>query len=273
MFSELPENEISTVAVVGNSHSGVLCCRNLYELAQSGKRSLGIVNFHRQPIRFADYREEGIVYDNSGFKGATAVWARDVMGRLGGSEDGHDILRQVDLGSAHDKETEQGEEGLVYKRELPRCTHRLRRRVRARTSTRPLRRSSTDQRLAPIRHDHLGLPHRRPGRGRGRGRPLRVRDRVPRASCRSRGARRGCCGGNQVFQIRPARPRCLGGLSRLPRLHMYGTAGDGRDCPHGYCHRHLSKHPELSTFCASILACTSTSTRVCLHPSLLYRAT
>lgn len=121
--SELPENETSTVAVVGNSHSGVLCCRNLYELAESGKRSLGIVNFHRQPIRFAEYREEGIVYDNSGLKGATAVWARDVMGRLGRPEDGHDIL-QVDLKPAHDKEADQGEEeGLVYKRELPRCTH------------------------------------------------------------------------------------------------------------------------------------------------------
>jgi hypothetical protein len=124
LASELPEKETSTVAVIGNSHSGVLCCRNLYELAQSGKRPLRIINFHRQPIRFAEYRAEGIVYDNSGLKGATAVWARDVMASLSGTEDGNGMLRQVDLRSTHDKEDGQGEdEDLIYKRELPRCTH------------------------------------------------------------------------------------------------------------------------------------------------------
>lgn len=59
------------VAVVGNSHSAILVLRNL--------KSLGIpsyASFSRHPLRFAEYTNEGIKYDNTGLKGIAADWAR-----------------------------------------------------------------------------------------------------------------------------------------------------------------------------------------------------
>lgn len=104
-----PSNKNSVVGVIGNSHSGILCCRNLYETAQEGKRDLKILNFHRRGIRYADYRDDGIVFDNTGLKGATADWAKDVMERGSNS----DILEQIEL----------SDEDEVYRRYLPTCSH------------------------------------------------------------------------------------------------------------------------------------------------------
>ena len=110
--STLPElfrpSSEAVVAVIGNSHSGILVCRNLYELKEEGKVDLHVINFRRRPIKYAIYREDGIVNDNSGLKGATAEWAKEVMESLD-----TDVIRQIDLDN----------EERVYAEWLPKCTH------------------------------------------------------------------------------------------------------------------------------------------------------
>lgn len=106
----LPQDSKSVVAVIGNSHSGILCRRNLYEFSQVNKRSLKVYNFCRRPIIYAKYTENGIVFDNSGLKGSTANWAKTVME----NNPDPDMLEEVDFGKAQDK---------TFQRYLPRCTH------------------------------------------------------------------------------------------------------------------------------------------------------
>ncbi|RAK79986.1 uncharacterized protein BO72DRAFT_424048 [Aspergillus fijiensis CBS 313.89] len=110
--SLLPGNQPSTIAVIGNSHSGILVVRNLYELAQSSPahRAITILNFHRRPIKYAIYTDDGIIFDNTGLKGATAEWAREVLERSPDPE----IVRFVDDGE---------DEEAAFREWLPRCTH------------------------------------------------------------------------------------------------------------------------------------------------------
>ena len=108
--SILPSDQPSTVAVIGSSHSGILVVRNLFEVNQSGDRSLKIINFQRQPIKYAEYRDDGIVWDNSGLKGDTAEWAKNVLTKGKGKE----VIEQVELGK---------DEESVYAKYLPKCTH------------------------------------------------------------------------------------------------------------------------------------------------------
>lgn len=108
--SLLPENSKSVVGVIGNSHSGILCCWNLYEISKSNKRDLKIFNFRRRPIRYAEYTEEGIIFDNSGLKGNTAEWARNVME----NHPDQTRLKEIDLGK---------DQVSVFRAYLPKCTH------------------------------------------------------------------------------------------------------------------------------------------------------
>ena len=107
--SLFPSDRPSTIAVIGNSHSGILVCRNIYELSSSHTRDIRILNFRRRGIRFAEYRDDGIVFDNTGLKGATADWARDVMEK----HPDEAILQQIEL----------DDEDAVYRAHLPKCTH------------------------------------------------------------------------------------------------------------------------------------------------------
>lgn len=61
-----------TIAVFGSSHSSVLIMKNLLEAG--AKR---IVNFCREPLRFALDMGDWILFDNTGLKGNAAVWARE----------------------------------------------------------------------------------------------------------------------------------------------------------------------------------------------------
>lgn len=106
----LPSDSESTIAVIGSSHSGVLVTRNLFELHQSGKRKVKVVIFQKEPIKYAEYRDDGIVWDNTGLKGATAEWAKDILAKGGGES----VIRQVDI-----SEEEKG----PYEENLPKCTH------------------------------------------------------------------------------------------------------------------------------------------------------
>jgi hypothetical protein len=100
--------------VIGNSHSGILVCRNLYEVAKSGERELKVLNFRRRDIKIAEYRDDGVVFDNTGLKGSTADWAKEHMmdGKAGPESTG--VIRQIDL---------LPDEKAVYQQHLPECTH------------------------------------------------------------------------------------------------------------------------------------------------------
>lgn len=60
-----------TVAVFGSSHSAILILRNLIE--SSVKQ---IINFYKDPLLYAVYFDDWILFDDTGLKGPTADWAR-----------------------------------------------------------------------------------------------------------------------------------------------------------------------------------------------------
>lgn len=63
-----------TVAVFGSSHTAVILLR---ELLQIGVKE--VVNFYREPLRFAVQLEDFILFDDTGLKGNTAIWAREYL--------------------------------------------------------------------------------------------------------------------------------------------------------------------------------------------------
>ena len=66
------KNSESSIAVFGSSHSAVLVLKNLVDL---GARK--VVNFYREPLRYALRMEDGIFFDDTGLKGTVAQWARE----------------------------------------------------------------------------------------------------------------------------------------------------------------------------------------------------
>jgi len=130
--SLIPRDKESVVGIIGNSHSGILAAMNLWTVATSPssniekeeegkteKRDLKIINFQRREILFAEYRDDGIVWDNSGLKGRTAEWARQHMSNNGesDSEDQDGIIKQIRFDLSNTSEEE------IYKRYLPQLTH------------------------------------------------------------------------------------------------------------------------------------------------------
>lgn len=61
------------VAVFGSSHSAIIIIKTLLEACQVKK----VVNFFLEPLRYAVYFEDWILFDDTGLKGKTAQWARD----------------------------------------------------------------------------------------------------------------------------------------------------------------------------------------------------
>lgn len=60
-----------TIAVFGSSHSAIIVLENLLNLPIKK-----VINFYRTPLRYAVYKEEGILFDNTGLKGKAADWAK-----------------------------------------------------------------------------------------------------------------------------------------------------------------------------------------------------
>jgi len=65
-------DENDTVAVFGASHSAIIVIRSLLELGVKQ-----VINFYQSPLRYAVYLEDWILFDNTGLKGETAIWARE----------------------------------------------------------------------------------------------------------------------------------------------------------------------------------------------------
>jgi hypothetical protein len=149
--SLLPSDKRSVVGIIGNSHSGILAAMNLWTIATSAssdvgdatspkvvdatpneektdkkknqKRDLKIINFQRREILFAEYRDDGIVWDNSGLKGKTAEWARQHMSfdknktDNGETESEDGIIKQIRFDLSPNSERD------IYKQYLPQLTH------------------------------------------------------------------------------------------------------------------------------------------------------
>lgn len=65
-----------TVAIVGGSHSAFVI---MYLLDQFNIPNLKIVNAYRGEVRYAEYKKDFILYDNTGLKGIVAEWAREIL--------------------------------------------------------------------------------------------------------------------------------------------------------------------------------------------------
>lgn len=100
----------SKVGVIGSSHSAILALKNLYDL-----KDVQIVNFYRSPLLYAIYKEDWILYDNTGLKGTAADWAKKVLEEKKSAE----RLQRVNI-----KEDSRSEK-QIYDKELKDCTHLL----------------------------------------------------------------------------------------------------------------------------------------------------
>lgn len=70
--TEVTQND--TVAVFGSSHSAILILKNLVEL-----KTNRIINFYREPLKYALELDDCILYDNTGLKGIAAEWAKSYL--------------------------------------------------------------------------------------------------------------------------------------------------------------------------------------------------
>ncbi len=61
-----------TYAVFGSSHSAIIILRYLVEMGVKK-----VINFYRSPCRYAIDMQDWILFDNTGLKGQTAIWARE----------------------------------------------------------------------------------------------------------------------------------------------------------------------------------------------------
>ena len=64
------------VAIIGGSHSAYVV---MYLLNQLNIPNLKVINLYRDPVRFAVYMKDFILYDNTGLKGQVADWAKGVL--------------------------------------------------------------------------------------------------------------------------------------------------------------------------------------------------
>ncbi|WP_233586824.1 FAD-dependent oxidoreductase [Legionella sp. km772] len=65
-------NRDETYAVFGSSHSAIIILRYLVEMGVKK-----VINFYRSPCRYALDMKDWILFDNTGLKGQTALWARE----------------------------------------------------------------------------------------------------------------------------------------------------------------------------------------------------
>ena len=70
------KNKIETndiVGVNGTSHSGILILKNLDKL-----NIKSVISYSKRPLRYAIYKDNKYIYDNTGLKGDTALWAKEI---------------------------------------------------------------------------------------------------------------------------------------------------------------------------------------------------
>lgn len=66
-------NSEDTIAVYGSSHSAIIILQKLLEHCDVKK----VINFYQSPLRYAVHFTDWILFDDTGLKGNTAIWARE----------------------------------------------------------------------------------------------------------------------------------------------------------------------------------------------------
>jgi len=61
------------IAVFGSSHSAIIIIKTLLEECRIKK----VINYYLEPLRYAVYYDDWILFDDTGLKGKTAEWARE----------------------------------------------------------------------------------------------------------------------------------------------------------------------------------------------------
>jgi hypothetical protein len=114
----IPADRPVTIGVVGASHSAVLVLMNLVALARSSHPALRVRWFSRHPaLRFAEYKDGWILYDNTGLKGDAAKWARAHLDgdNLAKSTVAGPVITRVDCSGGADAER------AAFAEHLPAC--------------------------------------------------------------------------------------------------------------------------------------------------------
>ena len=70
---KLDEQNSNKIAVVGSSHSAILALKNVCDHSPSNQ----LLHFYRSDLKFAEYKDDWILYDNTGLKGLAADWAKE----------------------------------------------------------------------------------------------------------------------------------------------------------------------------------------------------
>lgn len=118
----LPRDRALCVGVVGASHSAVLALMNLVGLGRTTHPRLRVHWFSRTPtLKYAEYRDGWILYDNTGLKGSAADFGRRFLDgeALSSAESGGvgDIVTRVDCSGGPERERE------AFLRHLPGCDY------------------------------------------------------------------------------------------------------------------------------------------------------
>ncbi|CAD6446195.1 f9069557-a81f-456d-aa9f-8621c3ac807c [Sclerotinia trifoliorum] len=111
--------KITTIAVIGASHSAILVLRNLYEAATLLKEKDGQIRIKwltRHELRYAEERDGWIKRDNTGLKGEVATWAKENLEA--------DTLPTSDVSKYLEKvKTSPETETEDYEKHLPGCKY------------------------------------------------------------------------------------------------------------------------------------------------------
>jgi hypothetical protein len=103
----------SVVGVIGSSHSAVLAMKNLYEI-----EGVKIINVYRSPLLYAEYKDDWILYDNTGLKGIAADWAREVL-----EHPDPEKITRIDMKAEGAFTDGSKSEREFYLKTLKNCTH------------------------------------------------------------------------------------------------------------------------------------------------------
>lgn len=115
----LPTDRPVCVGVIGASHSAILVLRNLLDLSRSSHPQLRVRWFTRHTeLKYAQYMEGWILYDNTGLKGLAAEFGRQYLEGDQLAESGAgDVIVRVDCSGGAEQEK------AAFLRELPECDH------------------------------------------------------------------------------------------------------------------------------------------------------
>jgi hypothetical protein len=101
---KLDKQRSNKIAVVGSSHSAILALKNVCDHSPNNQ----VLHFYRSTLKFAEYKDNWILYDNTGLKGLAADWAKETYPTL------PNIKRFRLNGKAADEER-------LYAQEVPSC--------------------------------------------------------------------------------------------------------------------------------------------------------